>query len=155
MIGVATFMATELLRVTVDNQTTTDAPAGPGRLALDREHRRIFAAHTCQELLNNRAVVLPSDVYKIFDSIRVLKAYLPGIDDKCLADRLYSCWYFLKGFQPVTHDKCLPGAEFPGFMDTVKNHPSTPYTAVKATHEGLLRVFAAPEVESDADAGRG
>lgn len=117
------FEATELLRAVIKDQTAPartaahdlelfcwvfvgtaylravqNAPDSQTRSALQRERRRIFAAMSCQELLNNRAVALPADLCEAFDSIQGLKTYLDGAGEKRLAECLDTCWYLLKGF---------------------------------------------------------
>lgn len=49
----------------------------------------------------------------------------------------------MEAVSEIMHDGRLPRAGYPGFIETVKDHLSTPYTAVKAAHKGLLNVFVA------------
>lgn len=125
------FKATELLRAVIKDQTTLartaahdlesfcwvfvgavylrtvqDVLNSQTRAALQRERRRIFAATSCQELLKNRAVALPADLCEAFDTIQELKAYLDGAGERQLRECLDTCWYLLKGFQPVRKDGC-------------------------------------------------
>lgn len=125
------FKATELLRAIVEDRTTLartaghdlasfcwvfvgtvyfravqDAPNVTKRSVLQRERRRIFAATSYQELLNNRAVALTADLCEAFDTIQELKAYLDGAGERYLSECLDTCWYLLKGFQPVRKDGC-------------------------------------------------
>lgn len=168
------FMATELLRATVGHYTTTgtaahdlesfcwvfvfslyiravrDALTVSERSALVRENRRIFAATSYQELLNNRAVALPEDLCEAFDTIQELKTYLDGAGEKRLIECLDTCWYLLKGVQPVRQRR-LPTPRV-NFATTMKDFPQT-YTVTKATHKGLLRAFSAPKVDYGSEAG--
>lgn len=168
------FKATELLHAVVKDRTITartavhdlesfcwvfvgtaylravqDAPDNQTRSALQRERRRIFAATSCQDLLNNWAVALPADLCDAFDTIQELKAYLDGAGEKRLAECLDTCWYLLKGFQPV-RERLLP--THLNLATTMKNFPQT-YTVTKATHMGLMKAFPAPKVDRDSEAG--
>lgn len=169
------FKATELLRAVVRNQTTPaptaahdlesfcwvfvataylravqDGPDNQTRSALQRERRRIFAATSCQDLLNNWAVALPADLSEAFDTIQELNTYLDGAGEKRLAECLDTCWYLLKGFQPV-RERRLPTHLELNLATTMKDFPQT-YTVTKATQKGLLKTFSAPKIDCDSEA---
>lgn len=112
-------------------------------------HRRIFAATSCQESLNNRAVALPADLCNAFNSIQELKVYFDAAGEKRLSECLDTCWYLLKGFQPV-RERQLP--THLNLATTMEDFPQT-YTVTKATHKCLLRAFSTPKIDSNSEAG--
>lgn len=166
------FKATELLRAIVRDKTTPartaahdlesfcwvfvlravqDALDSETRAALQRECRRIFAATSYQELLNNRAVALPADLCEAFDTIQELKAYLDGAGERHLSECLDTYWCLLKGKFQSVRERRLP--THLNLATTMKDFPQT-YTVTKATHKDLLKAFDVRAIKSGREAGR-